>query len=162
MTRSLLFIIFSIVFSSVTNAGLLKSIFRPSNSRADFPNQEKFIILTQPPGQLTTAAASQPLAAATTAAVSTCPAKVAAQQPQQQQQQQQQVQPQAATVAIQAAPQANTLTYIPASALQYPQLLNAPIASFAPAMSAIPLSTVLANPSSLSQVFSSSPIFSTL
>lgn len=148
----------TMVLFITVDAGILKSIFRPSNSRADFPSQEKFIILTQPPGQL----ASPSLA---TTAVSTCPAKVnqavtqsaaTVAAPQQQAAAQQ-----TATVAVQAPP-ANTLTYIPASAIQYPQI---PIASFATApaaVSAIPLSTVLTNPSTLQQLFSSSPIFSAL
>lgn len=131
--------------SSQFNCGqtsLLRSIFRPVNARVDSPGQEKFIIL------------APPVNAMSQASLSTCDARQLTQAP---------AESSHSSAFSLPTSSSSGLTYLPASAIHYPQVLNAPIStSFAPAMSPVPFSTVLASPSTLSQVFSTAPFFPSL
>ena len=124
------------------HTGFLRSIFRPVNARVDSPGQEKFIILTPP------------VNAMSQASMSTCDARQLTQAA---------AESSHSSAFSLPASSSSGLTYLPASALHYPQVLNAPIStSFTPAMSPVPFSTVLASPSTLSQVFSTAPFFPSL
>lgn len=146
LSKSYVMLFTALVLSCQFNyvyTGLLRSIFRPTNARVDTPGQEKFIILAPPVNSMPQASLSTCDARQLT---QTAPAESS----------------HSSTFTLPTS-SSTGLTYLPASALHYPQVLNTPIStSFTPAMSPLPFSTVLANPSTLSQVFSTAPFFSSL